>query len=312
MRIVVTGGNGFLGRHFVELLEKHKAVYYAPSRANFDFLNLQDTLAATEGSNVIVHMAGNVGGIGYNQLNGAKLFADNFQMGFNILEAARINKIAKVVFIGTVCSYPENCPVPFEPRDLWNGYPEPTNAPYGIAKRALITLGYEYAKAYGFCFVPLIPTNMYGEGDHYDEGKSHVVPALIKKLVDARNAKLPEVEVWGSGRPTRELLYVKDACIAIAQATYNYPSYRSTNMRPDMPIMNIGSGVEISIKDLANLIQRLVGYEGRLIFNPKKPDGQKRRLISTEVMERELKFKPSTPIVIALERTIKDYEERYT
>lgn len=311
MRIVITGGNGFVGRHLQELLAKHKANYYAPSRENFDLLKPQDALAATEGANIIIHLAGNVGGIGYNRENGAKLFADNFQLGFNLLEAARVNRVNKFVFIGTVCSYPANCEAPFRPEDFWNGYPEITNAPYGIAKKALITMGYEYAKAYNFCFVPLIPTNMYGEGDHYEEGRSHVVPALIKKFVEAKANNLPEVEVWGSGQATRELLYVKDACIAIAQAAYNYPAYRPKEMRPDMPIMNIGSGQEVSIAELANIIKSIVSYEGKIVFNRSKPDGQKRRLVDIETMTRELSYKPATPLVIGLERTVADYWARY-
>lgn len=297
--VVVTGGNGFLGKHLVrQLKEIGPKKIFIPDRKKYDLREYEACLKAFKGADVVIHLAGNVGGIGYNQDKPAELFDDNILMGVNTMRAARACNVKKVVIIGTICAYPKFTPVPFKEKDLWNGYPEETNAPYGLAKKMLLVQSQAYRNEYGFNSIYLLPVNMYGPGDNFDSSSSHVIPALIKKFVDAKQNKSGHVTLWGTGKSTREFLYVEDAAHGILMAAEKYD-------KPD-PV-NLGSGFEISIKDLASTIKENVGFKGKIVWDKTKPDGQPRRKLDITKAKKEFGFKAKTNFKKGLKDTIEWY-----
>jgi GDP-L-fucose synthase len=310
--VIVTGGAGFLGRHVVAALRArgladHQIV--VPRKADYDlrswdaiqrlFSDLRRSpFIVHHSSFIIIHLAGNVGGIGYNRAHPGELFYDNAVMGIQLMEAARQQGVAKFVVAGTICAYPKFTPTPFCEEELWNGYPEETNAPYGLAKKMLLVQAQAYREQYGFDSIYLLPVNLYGPEDNFDPASSHVIPALIKKFVEAREQGLDEVVVWGDGSPTREFLYVADAAEGILLAAERYDGPEPANL---------GSAFEISIKDLAETIARLTGFEGRLVWDASKPNGQPRRKLDTGRAERLFGFHATTPFEDGLRRTIEWY-----
>lgn len=302
-RVLVTGGHGFLGTHLVTHLEKlHPKELRVPMSKELDFRNLKDCARALKDIDVVIHLAANVGGIGYNQQFPGTLFYDNLLMGTYLIEEARRAKIQKFVALGTVCAYPKMTPVPFKEKDLWNGYPEETNAPYGLAKKMMLVQLQAYRQQYSFNGIFLLPVNLYGPGDNFDPNSSHVIPALIKKFVEARQSEAKEVTVWGTGKSTREFLYVEDAAKALILATEKYD-------KPE-PV-NIGSSQEISIKNLANEIARTVGYTGRIVFDTTKPDGQPKRKLDVSRAKKEFGFTAKTNFDRGLRATVKWYLKNY-
>jgi len=287
-QIVVTGGQGFLGAHLVKKLKEHGATKVVPL-AHHDY-ELRDRAQIRRmfddlHPEVIIHLAAVVGGIGANQLHPGSFFYDNAIMGIQLIEEARLHATKKFVQVGTICAYPKFTPVPFKEEDLWNGYPEETNAPYGLAKKMLLVQLQAYRQEYGFNGIYLLPVNLYGPGDNNDLVTSHVIPAMIRKFKEAKEQNLPTVILWGDGSPTREFLYVEDAAEGIVLATERYD-------KPE-PV-NLGSGEEISIKDLADLIKRLTGYQGAIVWDTTKPNGQPRRLLDVARAEQEFGFKASS------------------
>jgi GDP-L-fucose synthase len=303
-RILVTGGAGFLGRNVVAKLKEHGANDVVVVRsAEYDLRDVDDVrrVLADSKPDVVIHLAAVVGGIGANRENPGRFLYDNAIMGLNLIEECRRAGIAKVVTIGTVCSYPKFAPIPFHEDDLWDGYPEETNAPYGIAKKLLLAQGQAYRQQYGMNCVFLIPVNLYGPEDNFDPSSSHVIPALVKKFVEARDAGEPFVEVWGTGSASREFIYVEDAAEAIALATERYDG--------DEPV-NVGAGFEITIRDLATLIQELTGYRGELRWDSTKPDGQPRRMLDTSRARDRFGFEARTGFREGLQKTIAWYESQ--
>jgi GDP-L-fucose synthase len=302
-RIVVTGGAGFLGRPVCQRLEQFgPAEIFVPRSAQYD-LRERDAvrrLFRDARPDVVVHLAAVVGGIGANRVNAGRFFYDNAIMGIQLVEEARLHGVAKLVLVGTICSYPKFTPVPFREEDLWNGYPEETNAPYGLAKKMLLVQAQAYRQQYGLNAITLLPVNLYGPRDNFDLETSHVIPALIRKAVEARDAGRDELVVWGSGNASREFLYVKDAAegIALAAERYHEPA----------PV-NLGSGQEITIRELAEKICELCGFTGRLVWDASKPDGQPRRCLDTSRAERAFGFKARTPFRDGLIETIAWYEK---
>ena len=279
-RIWVTGGHGFLGRHLLAELGRRGASVLAPTSAECDLLDpgAAARFLREHRPDGAVHMAAKVGGIGANRRHPGWFFYANMAMGLHLVEACRAEGLEKLLVLGTVCAYPKFCPVPFREDDLWDGYPEETNAPYGIAKKALLVQLQAYRQEYGTRGIFLLPVNLYGPGDHLDPENNHVIPALIRKFLEARASGAPSVELWGTGRASREFLHVQDAAEAICEAMARYED-------PD-PV-NLGTGAEISIRDLALKIKALTGYQGELTFNPGYPDGQpKRRLDTGRALER--------------------------
>ena len=303
--ILVTGGAGFLGSFIVEKLIEEKGVdvnrIRIPRSNNLDLRKWNNCVKAVDGIDIAIHLAARVGGIGYNLKFPAQLFYDNAIMGIQLMEAARQEEVQKFVAVGTVCAYPKNTPIPFKEENLWNGYPEETNAPYGIAKKILLVQAQAYRRQYGFNSIFLLPVNLYGPGDTFDPERSHVIPALIKKMVDARNEGIGEIAVWGTGEVTREFLFVDDAAEGILQATELYD-------KPD-PV-NLGVGNEITIKNLVELIAQLVGYEGNIIWDKSKPGGQPRRYLDTSRARQEFGFKAKTDLRTGLKKTIDWYESQ--
>jgi GDP-L-fucose synthase len=284
-RFLVTGGGGFLGRHIVRKLEERGAAsIFVPRSADYDLREKDAILAALHDARagVVIHAAAVVGGIGANRDNPGRFFYDNAIMGIQLMEQARLFGVEKFVTIGTVCAYPKHTPVPFREEDLWNGYPEETNAPYGLAKKMLLVQGQAYRQQYGFDAIYLIPVNLYGPGDNFDPATSHVIPALIRKCIEARDNGDPFIEVWGTGNASREFLYVEDAAEGILLATERYD---------DPEPVNLGTGEEITIRDLAHLIAELTGFQGEIRFDPSKPDGQPRRGLDTQSARRKFGFR---------------------
>jgi GDP-L-fucose synthase len=300
-KVVVTGGNGFLGSFLVDRLrgERCRGIFVPDIREyNFVQLDAVKRLYQDAKPDIVIHLAAKVGGIGANREKPGEFFYDNLMMGAQLMEIGRQVGLKKFVALGTICCYPKYSPVPFNEDDLWNGYPEETNAPYGLAKKMLLVQSQAYRQQYGFNSIFLMPVNLYGPRDNFDPESSHVIPALIKKIYDAKAAGQKEIVVWGTGKATREFLYVGDAAHAIALAAEKYE-------KPD-PV-NIGAGFEISIKDLVELIARLMKYTGEIVWDSTKPDGQPRRMLDTARAEREFGFKSTTTFENGLRKTIDWY-----
>jgi GDP-L-fucose synthase len=270
------------------------------SRKDFNLIEKEACRKVVQDQNIVIHLAGLVGGIGLNREKPGTLFYDNIMMGAQIMEEARKANVEKFVTVGTICSYPKFTPIPFKEEDLWNGYPEETNAAYGIAKKALLVQAQAYRQEFNFKAIYLLPVNLYGPSDNFDPKSSHVIPSLIKKFCDAKAENKDYIEVWGTGKPTREFIYVEDAAEAIVLATEKYD-------KPD-PV-NIGSGFEISIKDLVILIARLIDFKGRIVWDKSKPDGQPRRKLDTSKAEKYFGYKEKTKFEYGLKKTIKCYEK---
>ena len=306
-RVMVTGGSGFLGRHVVAALEKRgcRGVIVV-RKAQYDLTNEPDVRKLFQDTKpeVVIHLAAVVGGIGANRDNPGTFFYQNVMMGALTMEHARVGGVEKFVGVGTICEYPKLAPVPFLERDLWNGYPEETNAPYGIAKKMLLVQGMAYREQYSFDAIHVLPVNLYGPHDNFDPASSHVIPALIRKFLEAIEAGADEVVCWGTGNATREFLYVEDCADAIVLATESYD-------RPE-PV-NLGAGFEISIHDLAALIAELTGFKGHLTFDRTKPDGQPRRSLDVTRARNSFGFAATTDFRSGLKRTIEWYKgERAT
>jgi GDP-L-fucose synthase len=299
-RVLVTGGSGFLGRVVVRRLQEAGADVVSPRRAEFDLTDpvQADAAVASTAPELLVHLAARVGGIGYNRAEPASLYTDNLLMGTYVIEAARRYDVAKTVLLGTVCSYPKLTPVPFAEASLWDGYPEETNAPYGIAKKAQLVHAQVNATQYGQRFAYLIPTNLYGPGDKFHPSVSHVIPALIKKCVEAVERGADKVEVWGTGRASREYLYVDDAAAAIVLAAEH-----DTGVEP----INLGTDEEITIRETVEKVAALVGFRGDLVWDPSQPDGQPRRRVDPSRAEALLGWRAQMPFEEGLRRTIDWY-----
>ncbi len=304
-RILVTGGAGFLGSHLVQKLkEKGSKNIFIPTHDKFDLREKQDIIRMYEEAHpdILIHLAARVGGIGANMEYPGEFFYDNLIMGIQLMEYARRYSVEKFVGLGTICAYPKFTKVPFKEEDLWNGYPEETNAPYGLAKKMLLVQAQAYRKQYGFNAIYLLPVNLYGPGDKFHPEYSHVIPGIIRKCFEAIENKEDEIVLWGTGKPTREFLYVQDCAEAICLATEKY-----NKSEP----LNIGSGLEISIKDLAKLIVELTGFKGRVTWDRAKPDGQPRRCLDTSNAQREFGFRAETDFKEGLKKTIDWYRENY-
>jgi GDP-L-fucose synthase len=300
-KVVVTGGVGFLGNFVIEKLKEHDVTdIFIPKIEEYDLVQPEaiDRLFKYAKPDIIIHLAAHVGGIGANREHPAEFFYDNLMMGVQLIHQAWKHNVQKVVAIGTVCAYPKFTPVPFKEEDLWNGYPEETNAPYGLAKKMLLVQAQAYRQQYGFNTIFLLPVNLYGPGDNFNLDTSHVIPALIRKCIEAQEKEEKELVVWGDGSPTREFIYVEDAAEAIVSATEKYDG-------PE-PV-NIGSGYEISIKDLAELIARLTGFTGKIAWDTTKPNGQPRRGLDTSRAEKYFGFRARVSFEEGLKRTIKWY-----
>ncbi len=328
-RVMVTGGSGFLGSYIVQKLKERGCNnIFIPTIENYDLVKMEAVKRAYQDAkpDIVIHLAAVVGGIGANKENPGKFFYDNLMMGTQVMETGRQMGIEKFVALGTICCYPKFTPVPFKEEDLWNGYPEETNAPYGLAKKMLLVQSQAYRHQYGFNSIFLMPVNLYGPGDNFNPQSYHVIPAIIKKCFDAQKQGLsprpqgvpsdrrksraksrdaaegkgtvPEIVVWGTGKPTREFLYVEDAAEGILLAAEKYN-------KPD-PI-NLGAGFEISIKDLVGLIVKVTGFKGKIVWDSSKPDGQPRRMLDTSKAFREFGFEAKTKFEEGLERTIEWY-----
>lgn len=300
-KILLTGANGFLGKEvFKELLQQGALAknIYKPKFKDLDLRFLENAKKAVRGKDLVIHLAANVGGIGYNREKPGDIFFDNLSMGINLIEASRLARVKKFVQVGTVCSYPKYTPVPFKEKDLWLGYPEETNAPYGLAKKILLVQLQAYRQQHGFNGIYLIPVNLYGPGDNFNPHNSHVIPALIRKFVEANSHKLTTVSVWGTGKASREFLYVKDAARGIVQATIKYDKGEP---------VNLGSSDEIKIKDLVKLIANLAGFKGKIVWDKTKPDGQPRRKLDTSRAKKEFGFIATTNFILGLKNTISWY-----
>lgn len=300
-KILVTGGAGFLGSFVVKKLYDRGVNadnIRVPRSKEFDLRRWDNCQKVVKDVDIVIHLAAKVGGIGFNQNYPATLFYDNAIMGIQLMEAARLENIEKFVALGTICAYPKFTPVPFKEEDIWNGYPEETNAPYGLAKKMMLVQSKAYRQQYGFNSIFLLPVNLYGPGDNFDPCCSHVIPALIKKCVDAIDEGKNEITIWGTGKATREFLYVEDATEGIVLAAEKY--------NKSDPV-NIGSGFEISIKNLVDMIVKVTGFKGRVVWDRSKPDGQPRRCLDTSRAEKEFGFKAKTRFEEGLKKTVEWY-----
>lgn len=301
-RVLVTGGAGFLGRFVVERLRAQQGLeVFVPRSAEFNLVEASDInrLYTQINPDLVIHLAAVVGGIGANQKNPGKFFYENLMMGVQLIEKARLTNVKKFVALGTVCAYPKFTPTPFKENDLWNGYPEETNAPYGLAKKMMLVQSQSYREQYGFNSIFLLPANLYGPGDNFDLETSHVIPALIRKCIEAREEGRPFIQAWGTGKASREFLYVEDCAEAIISAAVKY--------NESEPV-NIGTGNEIKISELVNLIARLTGFEGEIRWQTDQPDGQPRRRLDVSRAFEKFGFQARTPFEEGLRRTINWYE----
>jgi len=299
--VLVTGGAGFLGRHVViKLQERGCHKIFVPRSRDYNLVEMEAVkrLYQEAKPDIVIHLAGIVGGIGINRENPGKFFYDNLMMGVQMMEQGRLFGLEKFVAIGTVCAYPKFTTAPFKEEDLWNGYPEETNAPYGLAKKMLLVQSQAYRQQYGFNAIYLLPVNLYGPGDNFDPGSSHVIPALIKKVFDAKEKGEKRIVVWGTGKASREFLYVEDAAEGIVLATEKY-----NKAEP----VNLGAGLEISIKHLVELICELTGFNGKIEWDTTKPDGQPRRYLDTSRAKKEFRFEAKPDFREGLRRTIEWY-----
>lgn len=297
-RVLVTGGAGFLGSFVVEKLRQRGAKdIFVPRSKDYDLVQMEAVQQVYKDArpDIVIHLAARVGGIGANRANPGKFFYDNLMMGVQLMEVGRQVEIEKFVAIGTICAYPKFTPVPFKEDDLWNGYPEETNAPYGLAKKMLLVQSQAYRQQYGFNSIVLFPVNLYGPGDNFDLETSHVIPAVIRKCVEARKRGDSNIVVWGTGTPTREFLYVEDAAEGLLLAAERY--------NKSEPV-NLGAGFEISIKELVNLIVKLAGFSGRIAWDETKPDGQPRRRLDVSKADNEFGFRAHTGFEEGLRKTI--------
>ena len=320
-RVTVTGGKGFLGSYILKKLEKRGCKNIAVADLpEYNLVNIQDIkdMYQEQKPDIVIHLAAVVGGIGANRENPGKFFYENAIMGIQLLHEAYLNKIEKFVAIGTICAYPKFTPVPFKEEDLWNGYPEETNAPYGLAKKMMLVQSQAYRQQYGFNSIFLLPVNLYGPGDNpstalrtgpstalrtgFDPESSHVIPALIKKCIDAKRQGKKEILVWGTGRPSREFIYVEDAAEGILLATEKYDKSEP---------VNIGAGFEITIKQLVNLIVEITCYKGTVVWDTTKPDGQPRRKLDTSRAQKEFQFSAKMDFDEGLKNTIERYKQSY-
>jgi len=299
-KVLVTGGAGFLGTHLVKKLNRLGAVTFVPRSKDYDLRMKEACQKVVAGQEIVIHLAAKVGGIGYNRMHPGEMFYDNIMMGAQLMEEGRIAKVKKFVALGTICAYPKFTSLPFKEENLWNGYPEETNAPYGLAKKMLLVQAQSYRQQYGFNAIFLLPVNLYGPGDNFDPASSHVIPALIRKIFEAKKMKKKTINVWGTGRATREFLFVEDAVEAILLASEFY-----NKAEP----VNLGAGFEISIKELVDLICRLTKYDGQIVWDSTKPDGQPRRMLDTSKALKEFGFKAKTPFENGLRKTIEWYQK---
>ncbi len=305
-RITITGGKGFLGKHLIRAFqEKGYDRITVADLPDYNLINLEDVkrLYQETRPDVVIHLAAKVGGIGFNRQNPGALFYENIMMGTQMMHQGYLHGLEKFVALGTICAYPKITPVPFKEDDLWKGYPEETNAPYGLAKKMMLVQSQAYRQQYGFNSIFLLPVNLYGPGDNFNPESSHVIPALIKKCVDARRNGEHEIEVWGTGKATREFFYVEDAAEAIVLATERY--------NKSEPV-NIGAGFEISIRELVQLIVELTGFQGKIAWDPTKPDGQPRRMLDTSKALQEFGFRARTDFREGLKNTIEWYERTFS
>ena len=300
-RILVTGGSGFLGSHLVEKLRtKFPAEIFVPRRRDYDLVNWSDIVRVYQDSrpDIVIHLAAEVGGIGANRANPGRFFYSNLMMGVQLMECGRQMGISKFVAIGTICAYPKHTPVPFKEEDLWNGYPEETNAPYGLAKKMLLVQSQAYRTQYGLNAIYLLPVNLYGVRDNFDLETSHVIPAIIRKCCEAIRNGDSEITIWGTGTATREFLFADDAAEGILRATECYDG-------PE-PV-NLGTGEEVSIADLVNRIVKLTGFKGNVIWDKTKPDGQPSRRLDVQRAEKYFGFKAKVSLEEGLRRTVDWY-----
>lgn len=300
-KILLTGGGGFLGSYVIGELLHHgidKSQIFIPRRSEFDLRKMVDCQNVVKDQDIVIHLAAGVGGIGYNREHPAELFYDNLMMGTQLMESARLAGVKKFVAIGTICAYPKFTTVPFKESELWNGYPEETNAPYGLAKKMMLVQAQAYRDQYGFNAIYLLPVNLYGPRDNFNPDSSHVIPALIKKFVEAKELGAQEVTVWGTGKATREFCHAKDAARGIVLATMKYDGREP---------VNIGSGNEISIFDLANLVKEAVGFNGNIVWDAEKPDGQPRRCLDVSLAKDLFGFEASVNFKDGIKETVEWY-----